>query len=676
MGEDIDRNVQDVLIRFCGAYLDQGYSDWSLPYRERGFYESFLALYSQSSRTSPRWMRRLPIELTALRDANVSAEQSIEDSLSELGIAADDREEFIAQSLLALRGWGGMVWQLESGVDWVAHPIPKGSLIGLLAVQLILEREAIRHVGDECFGESSSVASVLELASHRLAPAESMNVERRAFLLFQVAQSLGWKPQQLAALSDSDWRELAAEMERFSLFERRRIYHEAYERQYRDRALNALGVHARHRKSLSGRRSMTRPDFQVLTCIDDREESFRRHLEEVHPSCETLGAAGFFAVAINYRGAADGYYKPLCPAVITPSIFVQEDVGYTFEGVHRNRTELRRRLGLASRFFQRRSRSFFGGIAAGLVGSLATAPLVAQVLFPHLTSRIRLRFGSLLQPPPVTRLQLERYAEGPGPTNGHIGYTTDEMAQVVVRLLQDIGVTETGQFSRLFIVCGHGSSSLNNPHESAYCCGACAGKRGGPNARAFAEMANDWRVRTKVAQKGIRIPDNTVFVGAYHNTCDDSVVFFDLDQLPASHRGEFETARRAIEEARRRNAHERCRRFDSAPLTVSPDEALKHVEARAHDISQVRPEYNHATNALCIVGRRDWTRGLFLDRRAFLVSYDPAQDDDDSTILLRILAAAIPVCAGISLEYYFSCVDHTVYGAGRSFRTTLFRCWA
>jgi uncharacterized protein YbcC (UPF0753/DUF2309 family) len=64
------------------------------------------------------------------------------------------------------------------------------------------------------------------------------------------------------------------------------------------------------------------------------------------------------------------------------------------------------------------------------------------------------------------------------------------------------------------------------------------------------------------------------------------------------------------------------------------------------------------------VGRRRRTRGLFLDRRAFLNSYDPTQDDADATILARILQAAVPVCAGINLEYYFSYVDNQGYGCG------------
>src|SRR5262249_40004733 len=99
------------------------------------------------------------------------------------------------------------------------------------------------------------------------------------------------------------------------------------------------------------------------------------------------------------------------------------------------------------------------------------------------------------------------------------------------------------------------------------------------------------------------------------------------------------------------------------PNWYPPLAALAHVEGRAADLAQPRPEYGHATNAFCIIGRRNRTRGLFLDRRAFLVSYDPARDPN-SSILSRIMAAVVPVVAGISLESYFSYIDPTGYGCG------------
>ena len=177
-------------------------------------------------------------------------------------------------------------------------------------------------------------------------------------------------------------------------------------------------------------------------------------------------------------------------------------------------------------------------------------------------------------------------------------------------------------------------------------------------------MANDPRVRRVLSQHGLHVPDETYFLGAYHNTCDESLTFYDLDRLPITHRQLFEATQVSLHSAQERNAHERCRRFESADFALSPDHAMRHVAGRAEDLSQTRPEYGHATNALAFVGRRNWSRGMYLDRRAFLTSYKPTQDDENCSILERILQAVIPVCGGINLEYYFSHVDPVGYGCG------------
>ncbi len=67
---------------------------------------------------------------------------------------------------------------------------------------------------------------------------------------------------------------------------------------------------------------------------------------------------------------------------------------------------------------------------------------------------------------------------------------------------------------------------------------------------------------------------------------------------------------------------------------------------------------------MCFVGRRERVRGLYLDRRSFLHSYDPTQDDHDHSILARILGAVVPVCAGINLQYFFSYIDSVGWGSG------------
>ena len=235
------------------------------------------------------------------------------------------------------------------------------------------------------------------------------------------------------------------------------------------------------------------------------------------------------------------------------------------------------------------------------------------------------------------------------------------MADRLGGLLRNIGLTQN--FAPLVVVVAHGSSSVNNPHFAAYDCGACSGKPGAPNARAFAWKANHDSVRAILRKRGIDIPDGTRFVAALHNTSRDEITYFDkqlLAQHPASGLDAFQ---QAMNKALQRNALERCRWFELGPQSHSYEEAHEHVMQRASSIFEPRPEYNHSNNLYAIVGRRELTRDLFLDRRSFLHSYDPATDAQGD-IMVKILSAVIPVCGGINLEYLFSRIDNSVYGAG------------
>lgn len=654
-GQDTDRLVGDVLIRFCGAFLDQGIAHWHLPDRDAGLFRSWLNLNRHTRPVEP-WLHGLPAEIDRIERAGLTPLQVIDEALDRLGVSEPDREPYLAQTLLALRGWAGMVWQMETNAEWTVRPAPAGSLVEYLAVRFILDQLAIEYVARETLGHTGPLSHLRLFLQKRTAHAPRVSVDQRAFFVFQLAQILGWKPEDLHRQSKDEWSRLVEEIEAFSGNERRRIYHLGYERRYRIQTLDAVLSNTQHVHP-----PLAQPRFQVVCCIDDREESFRRHLEEIEPACETFGVAGFFGVAMYYRGAADAHYVPLCPIVIKPQHFVREEVVYSLSGLHQRRAVTRRAVGKTRHWLHIGSRSIIGGMVAALFGSLMSVPLLARVLFPRLTAQTGRLFSSFVQTPPVTQLSLERAADPPGAGLDHHGYSLDEMVNIGRRVLQDIGLTS--RFARLVVLTGHGSSSVNNPHESAYDCGACGGGRGGPNARALATMLNDRRVRERLLEQGLQIPRDTIFVGAFHNTCDDSVTFAELDRLPGSHRDDFERARRVINEACRRNAHERCRRFESAELSISTEAALRHVQGRSEDLSQVRPELGHATNAICHVGRRNRVKGLFFDRRAFLTSYDPTQDPEH-TVLERILQAVIPVCAGINLEYFFSIVDSPGYGCG------------
>jgi uncharacterized protein YbcC (UPF0753/DUF2309 family) len=242
-----------------------------------------------------------------------------------------------------------------------------------------------------------------------------------------------------------------------------------------------------------------------------------------------------------------------------------------------------------------------------------------------------------------------------------IGFTQDEMVSIVKSTLQSMGLTQ--RFSSLIYIVGHGSSSVNNPHFSAYDCGACCGRPGSVNARLFCAMANDLAVRKQLKAEGFDLPDSTLFVGALHDTSRDEIVFYEENLLPTSHQTLHAQFAASMEVALANNSLERSRRFVLISKKQPQSRILQSVKLRSVSLFEPRPELNHATNSLCIIGARRLTKGLFLDRRSFLNSYDFASDTSGD-ILYGIIRAAAPVCGGINLEYFFSRVDNQKLGAG------------
>jgi len=141
--EDPDLQVNEFLVRFCAAYLDQGISLWSLPDQNLGFYQSFLRLHAESWNPPELWLKDLRSESKRLLNGNVTAIESIRESVEMLGVALDEWGKYLDATLLVLRGWGGMIRQVEVRGDSVAHPIPGGTLVEFVAVRLILDRLAV-----------------------------------------------------------------------------------------------------------------------------------------------------------------------------------------------------------------------------------------------------------------------------------------------------------------------------------------------------------------------------------------------------------------------------------------------------------------------------------------------------------------------------------------------------
>src|SRR6185295_16528771 len=142
-GADSDALVHPLLIRVCAAYLDQGLAYWPMPDRELGLLRCFRRLYAQPAGPPGRFTKELAKLLAAEEKREVLAVDSILGSLAELGVGPAELTAFVRATLLALRGWAGMIRQLEKRPDRVPVRALPVTLADFLAMRLLVERAAL-----------------------------------------------------------------------------------------------------------------------------------------------------------------------------------------------------------------------------------------------------------------------------------------------------------------------------------------------------------------------------------------------------------------------------------------------------------------------------------------------------------------------------------------------------
>ncbi|MFO0632169.1 MAG: putative inorganic carbon transporter subunit DabA [Nannocystaceae bacterium] len=688
VGVDVCDRVDRWIIRVCAAQLDEGLAAQTHAPRRFGLYEGWR-----------RFQRPGHGVLAGLPSNAVLPEQPLDAvamALAALGVPPERVEAYVTRVLQHLPGWGGMIHWRETHPEYRPE-LPPVAVVDYLALRLLGEwselativrrqwrcevggmiellRERPGEVGLRAALWSGLLDDGAARAARRLlrpqlrtdeAACRSL-LERsvstgdgatqvRAWQLHRLCRALRIHADELHSTPTPRLARLLTILDEYGPTVRLPIWQEAYEIHYRDQVLEALHETRSHRQPLTGRRV-----FAIVTCIDDREEGFRRHLEEIEPRAETFGSGGFFGIPISFRGRNEDEFSALCPLGVVPMHRVLEvpcdDARLRARRFDRGRAAARRWRGHWRGILGHGGASLLGAYA---VGFFAWLWLLGQLVFPRQFERVRKAVRRALMPEhPTVFITDEDCSE---PAHAIAGFSLREQVERINGTLNNIGMTSN--FSRIVAIVGHGSASTNNPHLSAYDCGACGGRHGGPNSRLFCLMANSPAVRAGLRGMGIDIPDDTWFVGGEHNTAADEVSWSDLDRLPDGHREDFRHLAEVIEEALVRSAHERSRKFEHAPPDGSPQAMRKHVQTRTLDPSQARPELNHATNAVAVFGRRGLTRGSFFDRRMFLVSYDPAIDPE-GRILERLLMALGPVGAGINLEYYFSRCDPQIYGAG------------
>ena len=589
--------------KWCAAFF--GAAAWPMPGRDNGFYQAWRAL-APSDRSLSRAARK------ALRAVPERADDAVLHALSRLGVGDEDRVTYLQAHLTRMPGWAAHVqWCAgrNAGVDVLEY------LAMRLAYEAVLLSEQRRPAGRVAETDPTGTPSARQRAAH-------------------LATVLGAESP-----TEGDLAAAARALTALPVTARELLWQNAFESHYRDGLLT----------SLSGPAEPAPPAHtQLVSCIDTRSEGLRRHLESLG-GYQTLGFAGFFAVAIRYTSLLGGAPNDLCPVLISPSHVITESPAPDADRAAARQVAGITGLAGAESAFHAAKEAFAAPFTLAEAAGWAAAPLsAAKTLAPAVSAGIRRRLRDAVAPAAPTVIDLDAM-----PQNEQVLF-----AQVA---LTTMGLTRG--FGRLVVLCSHGSTTENNPYQASLDCGACGGQAGAPNARTAVAILNRPEVRAGLRSLGIAIPDDTLFVAAQHDTARDRVTVLDRHLIPDGYAADIERLDADLHRAGAALAAERCAVLPGVGRELAPGRAARHVAARSADWAQVYPEWGLAGNAAFIVAPRTVTRGVDLQRRTFLHSYE-AEVDTDGSALETILTAPLVVAQWINCQYYFSTVAPGVFGAG------------
>ncbi len=394
-----------------------------------------------------------------------------------------------------------------------------------------------------------------------------------------------------------------------------------------DAILQEAAERAHQRKldaALSGPKPTTgRPALQAAFCIDVRSEVFRRALESQSPGVETIGFAGFFGLPLQHRPHGTEELQVHLPVLLNPAM---TSTGHASPEIERA-TRIAARTTRAWGRFRQAAVSSFAFVEAA--GPAYAAKLIQSALALSPAAR---------PPEPAPRV------EG--------GMTAEAKAATGAAVLKAMSMTRN--HARLVLLLGHGGQVTNNPHESAYHCGACAGQTGEVSARLLAQLLNDPETRAGLPGHGVTLAEDTVFMAGLHDTTTDKVALFHDGAAPA-HVADIAQAEAWLAQAGALARAERALRLPGATAAS--------IGGRALNWAEVRPEWGLAGCAAFVAAPRPATAGADLAGRAFLHNYDWKDDEGFGTLEL-ILTAPVVVASWISLQYYGSVVAPDVFGGG------------
>lgn len=758
-GTEIGVNLDELVVKSCLDFFDEGQSVWGMPGREQGFFSA----WRNVARRNVRFFLR-GLHINQILAADDSAEGVIAYVMANLQVPERHWVGYFTRELARLHGWAGFIrWRANAKHYHWAERYP-ADLVDYMAVRLTLALALLRERGRRDLAytgeglaktiETRTVetylrhelhsGSILPAMAHRVDRALARGDEQRINAVFDeyvekkksyvatnqvarlrdLAEQAG-EPNAIAGLSQSKFDCL---IETLSEFERQEgpVWLQAMEATAMDRLLESVSLQPAPPRE-------KRPFVQALFCIDTRSERIRRHMESIG-DYQTFGIAGFFGVPVSFMELGKGSETHLCPVLLTPkNVVVEMTLATTADDAALTALE--------KAMHELKESVLTPFVTVEAIGLLFGFDMVGKTIAPKTYNRWRKRMH---RPKPATRLLLDKlsreqadsivravqravivkaveqdlglepeyitddlirslrevalgnasvspelaealgvdetrtrafierlgtayrinasYAQSQFERLGRIGFTVEEQVVFVAQALRAIGLTQG--FSRFVLLVGHGSTSENNPYESALDCGACGGNHGLVSARVLAQMANNPRVRRRLRDKSIDIADDVWFLPALHNTTTDEVKLFDLETLPSSLMVYLDRMRGGLSGASRRCAQERMLTLQTDVVShEDPAAAYRSAQRNAMDWSQVRPEWGLSGNAYFIIGQRELTRQMSLCGRAFLHSYD-YRIDPKRRHLENILSGPLVVAQWINMEHYFSTVDNERFGSG------------
>lgn len=609
---DLDNSVHPLLFRILCVFLDQGIAVEDFPVANKSFIESIKELEQNGFASF--------FKTRAVKQRFLSGNYSITELLKTIVGKEEYFEQYLFDQQFAHHGWSGFVSAVEDNPQTLLDR-KQITLKELIEFELLMELDAL----NDRFGSK-------------------------------------WQP--LTQRITEPPLDLLAEVSKTEFAEVIELWQDAFEWSYYDSVLKGIllaSAKRSHQTILNNSDILTDPGngfgktpgfgvkgsggFQAVFCIDEREDSIRRHIEAVDKDCETFGAPGFFGVEFYFQQEGSKFYDKLCPAPVTPKYLIKE-----FDAKEPRKSEP---------LYTKLTHGFFTGFVLSITyGFWALGKKMQMMFSPKMSPAISNAYGHMDR---QSALTIENKSPDDVENGLQIGYTTDEMVTRAENFLRGIGLIKN--FAPIVYIVAHGSSSANNPHHGAHDCGACSGRPGATNARVQAFILNHKKIREILAGKGIVIPTATQFVGSMHDTAADVMGYYDEQTLSERNLQQHWLNKQSFETALNLNAKERSRRFASINTKQRLEQVRKAIHDRSVSLFEPRPELGHGTNTLAIIGRRQTTKGLFLDRRAFLNSYD-FSTDPDGAILTAVMRPIGLVCGGINLEYYFSRVDNIKMGAG------------